>query len=56
VSLHYHFVYSTKNRAPMIAPEWRPRLHEYLGGTVSGLGGFPQGVGGIVITCIFWSA
>lgn len=46
-SLHYHVVYSTKNRAPIIAPEWRARLHEYLGGTVSGLGGFPQGIGGV---------
>ena len=30
----------------MIAVAWRERLHEYLGGIVSGLGGFPQGVGG----------
>lgn len=31
----------------MIAPEWRSRLHEYLGGTVRGLGGQPQGIGGV---------
>lgn len=31
----------------MIAPIWRARLHEYLGGTVKGLGAFPQGIGGI---------
>ena len=31
----------------MIAPAWRAQLHEYLGGTVRGLGGMPQGVGGV---------
>ena len=47
LSLHYHLVFGTKNREPWIAPSWRSRLHEYLGGTISGLGGFPQGVGGV---------
>src|SRR5580692_5564998 len=47
VSLHYHLVFATKHREPFIASAWRPRLHEYLGGTISGLGGFPQGVGGV---------
>jgi len=47
LSLHYHLVFSTKNREPFIAAAWRARLHEYLGGTVAGLGGFPQGVGGV---------
>ena len=47
LSLHYHLVFGTKNREPLIAPEWRARLHEYLGGTISGLGGFPQGIGGV---------
>jgi putative transposase len=46
LSLHYHLVFATKNREPLIAPAWRARLHEYMGGTISGLGGFPQGVGG----------
>ena len=48
LSLHYHLVFGTKNREPIIAPEWRPRLHEYLGGTINGLGGVSQGVGGVV--------
>jgi hypothetical protein len=26
---------------------WRARLHEYLGGTIAGLGGFSQGIGGV---------
>jgi putative transposase len=47
LSLHYHLVFAVKNREAVIAPEWRPRLHEYLGGTISGLGGFSQGVGGV---------
>jgi len=47
LSLHYHIVFGTKNREPFIVPEWRARLHEYLGGTISGLGGFPQGIGGV---------
>lgn len=45
-SLHYHLIFATKDRQPLIAPGWRPRLHEYLGGTVRGLGGVPQGIGG----------
>lgn len=45
--LLYHLIFATKNREPVIAAEWRARLHEYLGGTVRGLGGTPQGVGGV---------
>lgn len=44
-SLLYHLVFATKHREPLIAAEWRSRLHEYLGGGVRGLGGVPQGVG-----------
>ncbi len=47
LSLHYHLVFSTKAREPMIATEWRARLHDYLGGTICGLGGFPEGIGGV---------
>lgn len=46
LSLHYHLVFGTKNREPLVAPAWRSRLHDYLGGTIRGLGGFPEGVGG----------
>jgi REP-associated tyrosine transposase len=31
----------------MILPAWRERLHAYMGGTISGLDAFPQGVGGV---------
>jgi len=46
-SLHYHVVFSTKERRPLIAPAWRPHLHEYLGGTVRGLGAVAEAVGGV---------
>jgi len=46
-SLHYHIVFSTKNRLRLIDASWESRLHEYLGGTVRGLDGFPQGLGGV---------
>lgn len=46
-SLHYHVVFSTKNRVPLISQAWRSRLHEYLGGMVRGLDGVPMGVGGV---------
>jgi putative transposase len=47
LGLHYHLVFSTKNRSPFIKDEWIAELHKYLGGAVSGLGGFPQGIGGV---------
>jgi|ERR1700722_593712 len=46
LSLHYHIVFSTKDRYPFIADEWRGRLHEYLGGLIRAAGGVPQVVGG----------
>jgi hypothetical protein len=47
LSLHYHVVFSTKHREPLIHQSILPRLHEYLGGIIRGLGGFPQEVGGV---------
>lgn len=46
-SLHYHIVFSTKDRQLLIDSAWSGRLHEYLGGTVNKLDGFSQGVGGM---------
>ena len=37
--LNYHVVFSTKHRVRSIDRPWRGRLHEYLGGTILGLGG-----------------
>jgi REP element-mobilizing transposase RayT len=39
-------VYGTKERAPLITNELRPRLHEYLGGTVRGLDGIALEING----------
>jgi len=47
LSLHYHIVFSTKERRPFIRADWRPRMHEYLGGTVTGLKGVAEVVGGV---------
>jgi putative transposase len=46
LSLHYHLIFSTKHREPTLEAAWRPRLHEYLGGAVRGLGGVAESVGG----------
>ncbi|SRR5260221_6523085 len=46
-SLHHHIVISTKHRRPLIKPDWRPRFHQYLGGTIRGLGAVPQITGGV---------
>ena len=45
-NLLYHLVYATKERAPMITNELRPRLHGYLGGIVRGLDGIPIEING----------
>jgi REP element-mobilizing transposase RayT len=47
LGLHYHLVFSTKERRPFIDEAWRDELHKYLGGTIKGLGGFPDTVGGV---------
>ena len=47
LSLHYHVVFSTKDRRPLLRAEWRAELHDYLGGTVNGLEGISEIVGGI---------
>ena len=47
LSLHYHLVFGTKERLAHIDTAWGDRLHEYMGGTIRGLGGFPEGIGGV---------
>ncbi len=46
LSLHYHIIFATKDREPWFNPSIRPRVHEYLGGVVTGLGGETHGIGG----------
>ena len=47
LSLHYHFVFSTKNRERWIHDAWRDRLHAFLGGAVRALNGIPEQIGGV---------
>ncbi len=44
--LHYHLVFSTKNRTRSITPAIQSRLHEYLAGIVRGANGVPIQIGG----------
>lgn len=47
LSLHYHIVFSTKDRERSIRGEWSGRLHAYLGGIVQNIGGIPESIGGV---------
>jgi REP element-mobilizing transposase RayT len=47
LSLHFHIVFSTKERCPFLRETWRSKMHEYLGGTVRGLGGIPEAIAGV---------
>jgi putative transposase len=46
-NLLYHIVFGTKGRLPIINEQLRPRFHQYLGGTIRGLGGIPLEIGGV---------
>lgn len=45
--LFYHFVWGTKNREPVIAPEWEDSLHNAVAAKAADLGAFVHAVGGI---------
>jgi putative transposase len=47
LSLHYHLIFSTKDRVPHMHKDWRGRLHAYLGGIVNDLGGVPEKINGV---------
>jgi putative transposase len=46
LSLHYHIVFSTKNRQPLIADNFCPKLHAFLGGCINTVNGIPIAIGG----------
>ena len=46
LSLHYHIIFSTKERHASIGGDWRERLHAFLGGCIKTLGGVPEAIGG----------
>jgi len=41
-----HIIFSTKDRVPLIQPEWRSDLHAYLGGIIRELGGKAMAING----------
>lgn len=47
LSLHYHLVFSTKNREPWLSAEHRDRIHAYLGGVIKSMKGIAHAVGGV---------
>jgi REP element-mobilizing transposase RayT len=47
LALHYHIIFSTKDRSPIISAPWRERLHAYLGGIIRNVGGVPEAIGGV---------
>ena len=46
-SVTVHVIFGTKDRQPLIAAEWRPRLHEFLGGSLREHSAIPLAVGGV---------
>ena len=46
-NLLYHIVFGTKERYPFITNELKPRLFEYLGGTIRGLDGVALEINGM---------
>lgn len=46
-NLIYHIVFSTKDRKPLITPDVKERLYDYMGGIVRGLGGISLGINGM---------
>jgi len=47
LSLHYHIIFSTKDRAALMHKDWRGRLHSNLGGAINDLGGIPETISGV---------
>jgi putative transposase len=45
-NLLYHIIFSTKDRRPLITIDHQPRLYEYVGGVICGVGGIALGVNG----------
>jgi REP-associated tyrosine transposase len=46
LSLHYHIIFSTKERRRLIADPWREDLHAYLGGIAKDMDAIPEAIGG----------
>lgn len=47
LSLHYHLIFSTKHREPLLASAFASRVYDYMGGIVRGLDGVLLAAGGM---------
>jgi putative transposase len=47
LSLHYHLIFSTKDRVALMRKDWRGRLHAYMGGIINDMGGVPEMIDGM---------
>jgi putative transposase len=45
-NLLYHIVFSTKDRRPLITPEYETQLYDYIGGIVRSVGGISLALNG----------
>jgi REP element-mobilizing transposase RayT len=46
-----HMVFATKERLPLITPDFKPELHSYMAGTARSLGVFLHALGGVEDHC-----
>jgi REP element-mobilizing transposase RayT len=46
IRVYHHLAWATKNREPLIAPEFRDKLHQYIGGIMTNIGSHVIAVGG----------
>ncbi|GAA5483308.1 IS200/IS605 family transposase [Haloferula sargassicola] len=46
-ALHFHLVFSTKDRVPMIHADLQPRLYEFIGGVIRRENGTLLSIGGM---------
>ena len=47
LSLHYHLIFSTKDRIAYMHKNWRGRLHAYMGGIIREMKAVPETIGGV---------
>ena len=47
VNLIYHMVFSTKDREPLITPEYESKIHQYIGGMIDKRGGLAFAINGM---------
>ena len=46
IRVYHHLVWATKNRAPLVAPEFRDKLYKYIGGIMTKMGWHVIAIGG----------